>query len=128
MTIEDFRREMASYRLAADHQGALSKDPYVTLEKLRALYKQLDSADKQMADQVFAEWALSENESIRFDALALIHDLEIRAAVPALLNLATRLTSSSAPSAPYELKKVHRTITHVAEQRVGPPPRGSACN
>lgn len=128
MTLEDFRREMASYRLAADRHGALFKDTCVMIEKLRALYKRLASADKHLANQVFAEWALSDDDSIRFDALALINDLEIRAAVPALLDLARRLTSSNKPSAPFELQKVHRTIAHVTAQQVGSPPERSTCN
>jgi hypothetical protein len=113
MKLKDFRREMASYRLAADQEGESFKDPYVTLEHLRTLYKKFDSAEKQMADQVFAEWALSEDEAIRFDALTLIDDFEIGAAVPALRELATRLTSSSASSAPYGLKKIQRIITQL---------------
>ncbi|MGD0182849.1 MAG: hypothetical protein ABSC15_23810 [Terriglobales bacterium] len=63
-----------------------------------------------MADQVLDEWVLSEDENVRFDALALIHDLKIATAMPSLRALATRLTSSTVPSAPYELKKVNRLI------------------
>jgi len=63
-----------------------------------------------MADQVLTEWVLSKDEGVRFDALALIDDFKILKAIPALQKLATRLVSSSAPSAPYELQKVDRVI------------------
>jgi hypothetical protein len=109
MTLDEFRVEMASYRRSAD-DGAKSKDPYVTLEKLHALYQKFDDTERRMADQVLSEWVLSEDEGLRFDALALIDELKIDAAAPALHRLATRLASSVEVSAPYELKKVHRII------------------
>jgi hypothetical protein len=107
MTLNDFRLEMASHLRSAHDEAESLKDQYVVLERLRALYGKFDSAERQMADQVLSEWALSEDELFRFDALALIYDLKIEAAVPALHMLATRLASSTVPSAPYELKKVH---------------------
>ena len=110
MTLDKFRIEMASYRLSADGEAELLKNPYVTLERLHSLYRKCDDAERLMADQVLSEWALSEDEGIRFDALALIDDLKIQTAVPALHKLATRLALSATPSAPYELKKIHRII------------------
>jgi hypothetical protein len=43
--------------------------------------------------QVLAEWALSDDEATRFDALALIEDFKLAAALPALRKLAVRLGS-----------------------------------
>ena len=110
MTLEEFRVEMASYRQRANDEANALKDPYIALEKLRALYVKFDDADRRMADEVLSEWALSEDESLRFDALALIDDLKIGTALPALQGLAKRLASSAEPGAPYELKKVHRIL------------------
>jgi hypothetical protein len=110
MTLEEFRMEMESYRRSADSDAKLLKDPYITLERLRDVYMKFDDLERRMADQVFSEWALSEDEGLRFDALALINELKIEAAVPALLALAARLASSAEISAPYELKKVHRIL------------------
>jgi hypothetical protein len=110
MTLDEFRVEMASYRRSADDGAKSLKDPYVTLEKLRALYEKFDDVERRMADQVLSEWALSEDEGFRFDELALIDELKIETAAPALHRLATRLASSVAVSAPYELKKIHRII------------------
>ena len=86
------------------------KDPYIELERLRDLYGKFNTGERRMADQVLGEWALSEDEGVRFDALALIDDLKIDTAVPALHELAARLASSMPPSAAFELKKIHRII------------------
>ena len=101
---------MESYRRSIDDEARALKDPEIALEELRTLYEKLDSAERQMADQVLAEWALSEDEKLRFDGLALIYDFKVHTAIPALRELAKRLTSSTAPSAPYELKKIERIL------------------
>jgi hypothetical protein len=110
MTLDEFRVEMVSYRRSADNEAKSLKDPYVTLEKLLALYGKFDDVERRMADQVFIEWALSEDEELRFDALALIDELKIDRAIPAHYKLAARLGSSTEPSAPYEVKKIHRIV------------------
>jgi hypothetical protein len=68
-----------------------------------------------MADQVLSEWAVSDDEGLRFDALALIDDLKVKAAGAALRALAGRLALSDAPSAPYELQKVDRILNNLGE-------------
>ena len=47
-----------------------------------------------MADQVLAEWVVSEDPDMRFDAQALIRKFKIVEAIPALRQLAKRLASS----------------------------------
>ena len=113
MKLKEFRRHMESYRRASDEEAASLKDSYVALDRLHSLYRKFDADERTMADQVLAEWALSEDENLRFDALALIEDFKIAGVVPTLQLLAIRLTSSSAPGAPYELKKVHRIIRNL---------------
>ena len=110
MTLNEFRLEMASYRRSVDDEATSLKSPYVVLERLRTLYDKFDGSERLMADEVLSEWVLSEDEKVRFDALALIDELKIKMAAPALNELATRLASSGAPSAPYELKKVLRIL------------------
>lgn len=113
MTLDELRNELASSRKSFDDEANLRKDPNITLERLHALYEKLDAAERRMADQVFTEWAISEEEDVRFDALALINDFKIKMAIPELHKLATRLASSNSPGAPYELKKVHRIIVEL---------------
>lgn len=110
MTLDEFRQQMTSYRQSADDEAKSFKDPYIALDRLRALYSNFDCAEKQMANRVLAEWVLSDDEGVRFDALALINEFKIRSTIPDLKKLSMRLVSSSIPSAPYELKKVISVI------------------
>jgi hypothetical protein len=87
-SIDDFRLEMTAYRRSAEEDSKSRKDPFVAIDRLRALYGQFDGAERKMADQILAEWALSDDESTRFDALALIGDLKVSEAIPALETLA----------------------------------------
>jgi hypothetical protein len=63
-----------------------------------------------MADQVIVEWALSRDESMRFDALRLVDSLEIVSAVPALRVPATRLKSSRERGAGSDLRYLNRIL------------------
>jgi hypothetical protein len=58
----------------------------------------------------------AEDETVRFDALALIDDFRIAKAMPALRALAGRLASSRLPGAPYELLKVDRILRDLEAQ------------
>ncbi len=108
---EDFRLEMEAYRQTADDEAKSLKDSQRVLFKLRALYERLDGTERVMADQVLGEWAMSQDEAVRFDALYLISEFRIYAAIPALQTLANRLRSDTSPGAPYELKKVVGILT-----------------
>lgn len=122
MTLNEFRLEMALYRQSVDDEAKSLKNPHIALERLRALYRKLDTNECQRANQVLSEWALSDDEGLRFDALALIDELRISTTVPALYELAARIALSTAPSAPYELEKVKRTIDRLGDQ--SPPKSG----
>jgi hypothetical protein len=87
----------------------------LALERLQELYLKLDARERFMADQLLAEWSMSENEGIRFDALALIRDFRIVKALPSLQALRARLVRSAAVGAPCELKKVDRLVRLLEE-------------
>lgn len=110
MKIDEFRRRMEQFWQDADQEAASLKDSYHALELLHNLYIKFDGAERAMADEVISEWVLFESEKMRFDALALIDDFCIERAMPALHDLAIRLSTSSTPGAPYELDKVNRII------------------
>src|SRR5262245_44944502 len=113
MTYEEFRDEMASYRRDADADASARKDSQLVLDRLRSLYLKFDASERAMANRVLAEWTLSADEGMRFDALALIDEVKVRQAIPALNELAQRLGKSMTPSAPYELEKVKRIVADV---------------
>ena len=104
---------MTEYRRVVDAEAKSRKDSYLALERLGQLYQGLNDEERALANEVLGQWAVSEDESLRFDALALIADFEISAAVPALETLAKRLATSVSPSAPFELQKVERILTQL---------------
>lgn len=106
MKMQDFRAELERFRSRVEEEAEAFKDSYLVLEKLEALYRSFSKEDQAMADDIIAEWVLSDNESLRFDALALIREFSIVKAKHALERLEGRLRSSVAPGAPFELKKV----------------------
>jgi cysteinyl-tRNA synthetase len=114
MKLDEFRLEMESYRQDANSEAMALKDSYLVLERLHALYEKFDAEEQMLANQVIEEWVLSEEERMRFDALALIDDFKIVSAATALRKLANRLPSSNAPGAPFELRKVNRIIESLA--------------
>ncbi len=110
MKLHEFRQEMESYRRTVDEEARTLRDSYLALDRLHDLYRGFDPAERAMADQVLAEWALADDQGLRFDALALIDDFKVRGAAAALKTLAGRLATSSVPGAPYELQKVDRIL------------------
>ncbi len=115
MNLDEFRTELAAYRKTVSDEAMSRKDSQIVLEKLQVIYKKFNEDERHMADHVFAEWVLSEDAGLRFDALALIDGLKIIAAEAALRALESRLTSSAEPGAPYEIKKVRRLLDKLRE-------------
>jgi hypothetical protein len=116
MNIDEFRKEMWAYRQSADRDANALKESNLAWEWLRDLYRKFDAEERKLADQVLAEWALSDDESLRYDALVLIGDFRIASALPALRELAARLRLSKAPGAPYELRKVDSVFRDLSGQ------------
>jgi hypothetical protein len=73
-------------------------------------YVALAPGDQAEVDTVLREWLASSDEGLRFDAVGIIYTAGISDLAPALRELAHRLRSSAAPSAPYELAKVERVL------------------
>jgi hypothetical protein len=73
-------------------------------------YRSLSEKERSVVDQLLAEQLMSEDETVRFDAIALIRQFEITSALPALRRLADWLESQHWPGAPYEWAKVDRLI------------------
>lgn len=110
MNLDEFRKEMWKYREAADREANALKESNLAWKWLRNLYRKFDAEERKLADQILAEWALSDDENVRYDALVLIADFRIMTAMSALHELAGRLRHSKAPGAPSELRKVDRIL------------------
>lgn len=90
------------YRAAKDSQGAV-------LALARA-YRGAPATERAAIDAVLAEWLLSDDEGLRFDARFLVDEFRIVSALPALRQLQGRLETASGPGAPYEWAAVNRVI------------------
>jgi hypothetical protein len=110
MNLAEFRQQMETYRQSVDEEARLLKDSYLALDRLHSLYRKFSRTERELADTVLSEWALSGDEKLRFDALALINDFEIVNTTPALRQLENRLVNSSEISAPFELNKVKKIL------------------
>jgi hypothetical protein len=112
---------MDRYRQAVHDEADQFKYPHLALERLCALYQSFDSEERRLADQTIADWVLSDESNVRFDALALIREFHIGSAITALEKLARRLPSVRTPGAPYELEKVNSIIRMLtaARQNIG---------
>ena len=110
MTLREFRSALEEYRRAADVESERRKDSYLTLDRLVELYQSMDDDGRRMAEDVFCEWLLSDDDNLRFDAEALICELRIVRARSVLQQLSQKLVTSRAISAPFELKKVRNIL------------------
>lgn len=115
MTLDEFRHQLEMYRQTVNDEADSQKDSYLALARLHNLFQEFDSEERAMADQVLAEWALSNDENVRFDVLSLIDKFHVVTARSALETLASRLAVSIAPGAPYELEKVNRILRDLTE-------------
>lgn len=115
MNLDQFREEMWAQRESFDKEAKVLKDSNLAWQSLRNLYQKFSGEDREMADHILEEWISSEDENVRYDALVLIGDFKVVSKVPALQVLATRLASSRAPSALYELNKVNRIIDNLSQ-------------
>jgi uncharacterized protein HemX len=114
----DARTRWASLRPQLDAAASGTKESQSVVLELSKRYAALAGDERGTVDELLAEWVLSDDPNLRFDAMALISDHNIRSALPWLRLLAERLEDASGSSAPYEWTKVNRLIaklTGVAE-------------
>jgi uncharacterized protein HemX len=117
MNLEEFRLEMNAFWEDVEQEAAEQKDSYIAIDRLAALYERFDSAEREMADQVVAEWVLSEDELLRFAARHMIAEFRIVTAVPVLRALQSRLATVDSPGAPYEQGVVNDTIRDLSKKK-----------
>jgi hypothetical protein len=76
-------------------------------------YQSLRVDEKSIVNLLFIEQLGADDESIRFDAEALIRECSIVEALPALRSLSEELEFDTSPGAPYEWAKVGRLIAYL---------------
>jgi hypothetical protein len=91
-------------------EGVALKDPYVVMDRVRAMYRSLGKAEQTEANAVFAKWLMSDDDRIWGLGMDLIRDLHIVATVPALHGLADKFRRSQKPGAPMWVETVEQLI------------------
>jgi hypothetical protein len=99
-----------------DREARERRDSQSALFELFDLYDRLAGEDQKQIDQLMADWVVSDEEDLRFDALALIREKRITTAIPALQTLLVMLLGSRTASAPYEADKVRSIIKSLREE------------
>jgi hypothetical protein len=113
--VKSARDILFSTREAAIREADEFKDPWIIEERLFSRYERLGNEMKQCANQVLADWLMSEDENLRFDALVLVEKARVKSAEEALIALRQRLVTSKSHSVPDELDLVERAISKIAE-------------
>lgn len=93
-----------------------NKQSQEALLAMATRYQSLPQPDREAVNELLAEQLALQDESVRFDALALIQDFRIRSALAALRQLGNWLETQQSPGAPYEWAKVHRIIGQLTSQ------------
>ena len=73
-------------------------------------YRALEPGERTIVDQTVIEWLAARDEGVRWDALAIIGEFGLIAALPQLEELRLRLASATGPGAPFERDRVDRLI------------------
>jgi hypothetical protein len=99
--------------VAISNNAIASKQSQDALAQLESHYRLLTVEERVIVDQLLAEQVRSDDENVRFDALALVDNFKIGSAAPALRGLADWLERQGHPGAPYEWAKVNRILANV---------------
>lgn len=115
MSAPDVRLAWLQARDEAIARAGANKQGQETLAALSLMYRALSADDRHQVDQLLAEQLSSQDETERFDAIALIGEFSIGSALPALRRLADWLETGTWPGAPYEWAKVNRLVGRMAD-------------
>lgn len=118
MSADDVRFRLEEAWWDIDREAEWRKDSHSAVFALQSFYRSLTHEELPAADDVLIEWAQTQNAKKRFDALALIDEFSIVAALPALRRLVEEFEDSAEPSAPYDWSKVNRIIGRLTGQSV----------
>ena len=106
----DAGRQWRALRDDLDARALAAQDTMDAVMRLSRRYTALADHDRAAVDAELARWLCSNDERLRYDALFLIAEHDIRNAEPELRALADRLKVESTPGAPYEWAKVNRLL------------------
>ena len=120
MTLSEIRDEMNALWASADREADSLKDPFLAMERVQTAYRAFEPLERAHVEEVLAEWVLSEDEAKRFDAIAVVRELGVVSATPALRSLEARLRQSDDPGAPFEREKVSDVLSELGAGGTAP--------
>jgi hypothetical protein len=109
------RNEWEAYSREIDQTYQDAKDSQGALLALIDRYNGLGPDERRAVDELLSEQLTSPDENVRFDALALVGEFNIRSTEPHLRSLAARLQAEMTPGAPFELAKVNRILKQIQD-------------
>jgi hypothetical protein len=117
LTDEEVRQDWLRFWRKTDQAYRDAKDSPGALPALFERYSRLGAHDRAIVDAVLGERLEADDETTRFDVLALVDEFSIQKALPQLQRLAGRLSRDASPSAPFELRKVRRIADRLSSGR-----------
>jgi hypothetical protein len=115
MSAADVRSAWLQMRDEVSAMAVANKQSQEAVLAMAERYRSLSEDERAVVDRLLSDQLASEDETVRFDALALIREFRITTALPALRVLADRLETQHSPGAPYEWAKVNRLIALLVE-------------
>ena len=113
MTPQEVRAEWEALRDHLDQEAQAAKESQSAVVELSREFGERSPAEQNIITSVLAEWLDADDDGRRFDALVLIGEHQLRAALPALRRLYARLAGSGDPGAPFEREQVQRVIARL---------------
>jgi hypothetical protein len=111
-TTDTRNRWLDTYRQLTDAAEAFRDSQSVAFGLLDA-YDQLSSSEKNDVHEVLAEWLMSDDNKLRYDAEFVTSQRIIVEMVPAVEKAIQRMNESSGPEAEYEVKKLRRILNEL---------------
>jgi|SRR5579883_1822407 hypothetical protein len=118
MTLDELRKFMRAYREDADRTASATKQSNLVWDLLCDLYRKFDEPNRALANRVIGEWVLSDDETLRYDALVLVDQFNIYSLQPLLEQLLRRLEKSNAPGASSEAETVTRILGKLTGMKI----------
>jgi|SRR6187402_1751711 len=113
MMLNEYRKNLEEWWAETDAREVARKNSQGALVAFMDLYERLTPGERELADQVIAEWVASEDQRKRFDALAMVDHFRIRAATAQLRTAEAELIERRDYEAPYELAKIRRILKRI---------------
>ena len=109
----DVRELVETVYREGEEEGRRTSDPYVTLQRLDAVYISMTDQERAEFDAILGEWARGEDPGKRHDAIALIDNFKITSALDDVRALREELAGATDGPGRDWLESVDETIAYL---------------